>query len=42
MKFTDQSITLVDATIAVLASRLGIEVWTYDHHFDVMRTTMWR
>jgi predicted nucleic acid-binding protein len=42
MKFTDQSITLVDATIAVLSSRLGIEVWTYDHHFDVMRTTVWR
>jgi predicted nucleic acid-binding protein len=42
MKFTDQSITLVDATIAVLSSRLDIEVWTYDHHFDVMRTSVWR
>jgi predicted nucleic acid-binding protein len=42
MKVTDQSITLVDATIAVLSSRLEIEVWTYDHHFDVMRTSVWR
>jgi predicted nucleic acid-binding protein len=42
MKFTDQSITLVDATIAVLSSRLDIEVWTYDHHFDLMRAAVWR
>jgi predicted nucleic acid-binding protein len=42
LRFSDQPITLVDATIAVLSSRLGIEVWTYDHHFDVMRTTVWR
>ena len=38
----DQRITLVDATIAALASRLGLEVWTYDHHFDVMRVSVWR
>jgi predicted nucleic acid-binding protein len=38
----DQPITLFDATAAVLASRLGIEVWTYDHHFDVMRAAVWR
>jgi predicted nucleic acid-binding protein len=41
-KYTDQPITLVDATIAVLASRLGVEVWTYDHHFDVLRSAVWR
>lgn len=38
----DQRITLVDATLAALASRLGLEVWTYDHHFDVMRVGVWR
>lgn len=38
----DQSITLVDATIASLASRLELEVWTYDHHFEVMRIPVWR
>lgn len=38
----DQSITLVDATLAALAWRLGVEVWTYDRHFDVMRTAVWR
>jgi predicted nucleic acid-binding protein len=38
----DQSITLVDATLAALATRLGLDVWTYDHHFDVMRAGIWR
>jgi predicted nucleic acid-binding protein len=38
----DQRITLVDATIAALASRLGVDVWTYDHHFDAMRVPVWR
>jgi predicted nucleic acid-binding protein len=40
--FTDQEITLFDAAVAVLASRLGLKVWTYDHHFDVMQTAVWR
>jgi predicted nucleic acid-binding protein len=38
----DQPITLFDATVAVLARRLRLEVWTYDHHFDVMRVPVWR
>jgi predicted nucleic acid-binding protein len=38
----DQNITLIDATVAALASRLAVEVWTYDHHFDVMRIPVWR
>lgn len=40
--FTDQSITLFDATLAVLALRAGVPVWTYDHHFEVMRVPVWR
>jgi predicted nucleic acid-binding protein len=40
--FPDQPITLFDATAAVLGGRLGMEVWTYDHHFDVMRAAVWR
>ncbi len=42
LKFSDQPITLVDATIAILASRAGMEVWTYDHHFDIMQANVWR
>ena len=38
----DQSITLVDATVAALAVRMRVEVWTYDHHFDMMRIPVWR
>lgn len=37
-----QPITLFDATVAALAMRLDLEVWTYDHHFDVMRIPVWR
>jgi|SRR5580704_2821022 predicted nucleic acid-binding protein len=40
--FSDQRITLYDATLAALSLRLGLEVWTYDHHFDVMRVPVWR
>jgi predicted nucleic acid-binding protein len=38
----DQHITLFDATVAELALRLNLEVWTYDHHFDVMGVRVWR
>lgn len=39
---SDQRITLFDAVTAVLATRLKLEVWTYDHHFDLMRVKVWR
>ena len=38
----DQRITLFDAVLGVMASRLGLPVWTYDHHFDVMQVSVWR
>jgi predicted nucleic acid-binding protein len=38
----DQDITLFDAILATVAIRMGLEVWTYDHHFDVMRVPVWR
>jgi predicted nucleic acid-binding protein len=40
--FVDQPITLFDAVAATVATRLRLEVWTYDHHFDVMRVPVWR
>ena len=39
--YPDQSITLFDAALAALSKRLSVPVWTYDHHFDVMRTAVW-
>jgi len=38
----DQPITLFDAVAAAVATLLRLEVWTYDHHFDVMRVPIWR
>lgn len=38
----DQPITLFDATVAVLAARFDAEIWTYDHHFDILRAAVWR
>jgi predicted nucleic acid-binding protein len=38
----DQKVTLFDSLVAVLALRMGLNVWTYDHHFDVMRIPVWR
>jgi len=38
----DQHISLFDAAVATLAGRLELKVWTYDHHFDVMRIPVWR
>jgi hypothetical protein len=28
--------------VAVLADQLQLSVWTFDHHFDVMGTAVWR
>jgi predicted nucleic acid-binding protein len=40
--FADQPITLFDATVAVLGLRLGVGIWTYDHHFELMGSAVWR
>jgi predicted nucleic acid-binding protein len=40
--FADQPITLFDATVAVLGVRLGLQIWTYDHHFDLLGAAIWR
>lgn len=41
-RYPDQTITLCDATTAAVSTRLGLPVWTYDFHFDVMGTVIWR
>lgn len=41
-QFTDQKITLTDATTAILSKALNLSVWTYDFHFDVIRVAVWR
>lgn len=41
-QYMDQPITLVDATLAQLASRMNAAVWTFDRHFDVLHARVWR
>lgn len=38
--YQDQAITLFDALLAVMSDHLKVPVWTYDHHFDVMRISV--
>jgi predicted nucleic acid-binding protein len=40
--FPDQRLSLFDSLLAVMSDRLGAPVWTFDSHFDVMRTPVWR
>lgn len=42
MAWADQPITIFDAVLAVQATRMDMEVWTYDHHFDIMRASVRR
>lgn len=41
-RYPDQTITLFDALTATMAVRLGIPIWTFDHHFDILRAPVWR
>jgi len=40
--YTDQRLTLTDLVLATISVRLGAPVWTYDHHFDLLQTAVWR
>jgi len=40
-RFTDQDITLFDALLATVSVRSRLNVWTYDHHFDILGATRW-
>jgi len=42
LDYPDQRLSMFDAVTAVLGERLGMPVWSYDHHFDVMRVEVWR
>lgn len=37
----DQKVTVFDAVTAAVCVRMASPVWTYDHHFDVMRVPFW-
>jgi predicted nucleic acid-binding protein len=39
--YQDQALSMFDAVTTSLSRRLGLPVWTYDHHFDVVRVEVW-
>ena len=40
--YADQRLTLTDLVLATMSVRLVAPVWTYDHHFDLLQTVVWR
>lgn len=42
LNLRDQPITLFDALAATVAARFDAEIWTYDHHFDILQAQVWR
>lgn len=40
--YQDQTLSMFDAVTAALSRRLELPIWSYDHHFDVMRVVVWR
>lgn len=41
-RYPDQTISLFDALLAVLGQDLGMDLWTFDSHFDTLRASVWR
>lgn len=41
-RFPDHPITLVDAVLAALSRRVELPIWSFDRHFGLMRTKLWR
>lgn len=41
LQHEDQAFSLFDAVTAIVSGRVALPVWTYDHHFDVMRVEVW-
>ena len=41
-RYSDQKITLFDATIATISQQLRVPVWTFDSDFDVLGSNLWR
>ncbi len=41
-RYPDQALSFVDAHLAILSSRLGLAVWTFDAHFERLHTKVWK
>jgi len=40
-EFSSLTLTLFDTVVAALSKRLGLAVWTYDHHFRLLEVEAW-
>jgi len=40
--YADQPITMFDAVAVAVGQRLSLALWTYDRHFDLMRSKRWQ
>ena len=41
-EYSDQATTLHDFVLSVVSKKLGVSVWTFDEHFDILRADVWR
>lgn len=42
LRYADQDLTLFDTLLYVLSQQLSAPIWTYDHHFDILRAARWQ
>ena len=38
----DQDLTLFDTLLHVISEQLAAPIWTFDHHFDILRANRWQ
>lgn len=41
-RYPDQTLSLLDAVLAVLSEHLDVTLWTFDRDFDMLRVPVWR
>jgi predicted nucleic acid-binding protein len=42
MRYSDQDLSLFDTLLYVISEQLRVPIWTYDHHFDILRANRWQ
>jgi hypothetical protein len=40
--YQGRALSMFDAVTVLVSWRLRMLIWTYDHHFDVVRAEVWR
>jgi predicted nucleic acid-binding protein len=42
LRYSDQDLSLFDTLLYAVSEQLAIPIWTYDHHFDILRANRWQ